>query len=363
MAKTTSKIHSEVKAAISKIRDRERHETALTPLSRNPLLLNLRGNFQKQLQPVFSKAGVNIDEVNKVLTQYQSERSRILEKEGAATAKSIAALQKTMRNGMENRRKALDVLGSKPFIVTPIPLMSADSIWATPVGMLIDSRIIPGNNVAKIKFETHDDTGGNYPSVSLYFYFFWKNDTQYAAVLNASADLILTGWAGLNAWTSFWGGSHSTMDLTAVMNVFVEGQQISTDSHQRTSIKSLSAYGGSDLFGDTGSDSDNIFGTFNLSCSKILVESDQLALFEVGMVASYTINNGSVGVSFCDVIQGDLPLFDGSVICPALNIELLTAPGVTSSPVTTTTGSLARRKKSSGRKRKKRRAAHTSNAR
>jgi hypothetical protein len=350
MAKMTSKIHSEVKAAISKIRDRERHETALTPLSRNPLLLNLRGNFQKQLQPVFSKAGVNIDEVNKVLTQYQSERSRILEKEGAATAKSIAALQKTMRNGMENRRKALDLLGSKPFIVTPIPLMSADSIWATPVGMLIDSRIIPGNNVAKIKFVTHDDTGG-YPSVSLYFYFFWKNDTQYAAVLNASADLILTGWAGLNAFTSFWGGSHSTMDLTAVMNVFVEGQQISTDSHQRTSIKSLSASGGSDLFGDTGSDSDNIFGTFNLSCSKILVESDQFALFEVGMVASYTINNGSVAVHFCDVIQGNLPLFDGSVICPALNIELLTAPSVTSSPVTTTTGSLARRKKSSGRKR------------
>lgn len=350
MAKNTSKIHSEVKAAISKIRDRERHETALTPLSRNPLLLNLRGNFQKQLQPVFAKAGVNIDEVNKVLTQYQSERSRILEKEGAATAKSIAALQKTMRNGMENRRKALDLLGAKPFIVTPIPLMSADSIWATPVGMLIDSRIIPGNNVAKIKFETHDDTGSNNPSVSLYFYFFWKNDTQYAAVLNASADLILTGWAGLNAWTSFWGGSHSTMDLTAVMNVFVEGQQI-FDSHERTSIKSLSAYGGSDLFGDTGSDSDNIISTFNLSCSKILVESDQIVLFEVGMVASYTINNGSVALSFCDVVQGDLPLFDGSVICPALNIDLLTAPGVTSSPVTTTTGALARRKKSSGRKR------------
>ena len=209
--------------------------------------------------------------------------------------------------------------------------------------------IIPGNN-GKIKFETHDDTGSNNPSVSVYFYFFWKNDTQYAAVLNASADLILTGWAGLNAWTSFWGGSHSTMDLAAVMNVFVEGQQI-FDSHERTSIKSLRPTEVRTCSEIPARDSDNIFGTFNLSCSKILVESDQIVLFEVGMVASYTINNGSVALSFCDVVQGDLPLFDGSIICPALNIELLTAPGVTSSLVTTTTGSLARRKKPSGRKR------------
>jgi hypothetical protein len=214
--------------------------------------------------------------------------------------------------------------------------------------MLTDSRTIPGNNVAKIKFETHDDTGGDNPFVSLYFFFFWKNESQFVQVIHANADLVLTGWCGVRAETSFWGGSQCSMNLKARLRVFVEGQEISSDSHQTTPIGDpISATGGSDIFGDADPESENIFDTVNVSCSRIFVDSDQLVLFEVGMIASYSIDNGSAGLAFCDVVGGDLPLFDGFVICPGLNIELLTAPGVTSSPVVGTTGSISRRKRSS----------------
>jgi hypothetical protein len=85
------------------------------------------------------------------------------------------------------------------------------------------------------------------------------------------------------------------------------------------------ASGGSDLFGHADSPSEDIFGTFNVSSSNILVASDLLVLFEVGMAAGYTVDNGNVSVKFYDAIVGEPPPFDGFVICPGLNIELLRA--------------------------------------
>jgi hypothetical protein len=350
MAKNKEKIESEVKAALSAIKDRKRLDILDARLPQSAQMLNLHNDFRKRLEPLFAESGVNIEQLKGVLAEYQRERLQVLKKQHAESAKDFAALSETLRNGLENRRRALEHLASKAYVTTPIPLLTANLIFATPIGMLVDSLATPGNNWAKIKFITDQQTDRKSVPIYLNFYFYWRNESQYLAVINANTDLVLQGWCSVEAETMFFGGSSTSLDLSADLRVFVGGRQLWGDSNQHTHIDYLSAYGGWDLFSDAGRASKDFWETHHLSYSNLLVPSYDLVVFEVSLTGVYYIDKGTVMLKFLDAERGSLPPYDGYIICPALNIELLTAPSVTSPTAGTISSATARRKTRAGRR-------------
>jgi hypothetical protein len=65
----------------------------------------------------------------------------------------------------------------------------------------------------------------------------------------------------------------------------------------------------------------DINGTFALSCADIQVQPGQIVVFEVACLATWWIDfGGSITVSFDDDPAGR------QLMCPALQVDLLTAP-------------------------------------
>lgn len=276
----------------------------------------LRGKLEKQLQLLFAEAGLDIAKINKILAEHQSEVRNVLEKEKSKSPKIFAALNKNLRSGIENQRKAWEQLASKPpTIITPIPLWSAWEIGVTPIA-LVDSHIEASNNWARILYTRHSDGEDD---IYVSFWFYWQNPSEYLAVLNAESDLLVQGWCQAVGSEQFLWGGDAVIDLSAKLFVYVGGARIESS---RVPIKTLGAQGGDEiLYWGTHTDSEGISGTYHMSCSNISVPAGEQVLFSVQFHAAYNLRHGSIDLDF-DTDQNK------SIMCPGLLINLLTAPPV-----------------------------------
>ena len=177
---------SQIRALIAAIKDRK--DPGIIPASQDSQILSLRRKLGKRLQPEFAAAGLDVEKVDKILAEHQKELRNVFKKNKAKSAKNLSAIKKNLQRGLMNQRKALDHFASKPYIITRIPLLEAHSIFAQPVGMLTDSHIEAMNNWAKFFLHEGADTGGS-THAYIRFYFFWQNQTDYLAVINADTDL------------------------------------------------------------------------------------------------------------------------------------------------------------------------------
>jgi hypothetical protein len=313
---------SESQAAIAAIRNRKDPAILQSRLSAGPPAL--RKKLVKQLQPVFAQAGLNAAKINEILAEHQNELRSALEKEKSKSAEAFSALNASLRRGIENQVKALQAIDSKPFIITPITLWTAQ-IFADPAGMLVNSGAEPGNNWAKAFLFENADTGtgpdgSDSIHASVFFYFFWQNQSDYLAVLNANSGLAVQGTCQAATFPDFLSGGSSSIGLYARLSAYVGGGDIYVENQIGREIAASSwpvVLGGS-----AASDQLEFVGGFPypLSISHVWVESGQYVVFEVRLFASYKISGGSISLDFSEG--------DNQVMCPFLNIELLTAPTV-----------------------------------
>ncbi|HXV25947.1 MAG TPA: hypothetical protein VED46_17040 [Alphaproteobacteria bacterium] len=152
--------------------------------------------------------------------------------------------------------------------------------------------------------------------MSLKFFFSWENSTDFFAVINANAALIVRGICQANAVGGVFFGGWVNLGLTANLKVHLGGTVL---QGPYASITTLTAdTWGSAFFGDGDLKTANIYTTPLMSRKNILVQDHQLVIFEVSLDATYWIDSGSVTIEFSSQ--------DRNVTCPALEIELLTAP-------------------------------------
>ncbi len=304
---------SVARAAIDAVKDRKRaalHQPGYAFRGK------LRHKLAKELRPLFTGAGLDLDKIDKVLKGSQAELRRSLAQDKAATAKQFAELAKLRLAGLANTRAAIEHLAFNAYLTTPIPVATPYLIGARPAGFLTDSHAEPWNNWGKPALQTDQDTSGNTARVS--FYFAWQNPLAYLAVINCSADLIANGHCSNTAEGGFFSGGSATVKLRAELNVFVGAVEISWQPGQKSDIVTITADGGS-IFDPGAIGNRDISATAHLSCNSIEVQGDQLVVFEVAFVADYSIDDGSIDLDFASG--------DNAVIPPALNIELLTPPG------------------------------------
>jgi hypothetical protein len=306
------------KAAIDAVKDRKQPMLLETGVQARG---KLRKKLGKELRPLFAGAGLDLGKLDKALQVNHAELKKSLAKERAATARQYAQAHKLRLAGLANTRAALEQLAGTPHLTTAIPLATPFFIGARPVGFLEDSSIAPFNNVAKPSLHVTQNTDGSSAKIS--FYFSWQNPIDFLAVLNCSADVIVNGHVKNLADDGIFTGGSATVKLRTELNVFVGPLTISFQQGQKADIDTITAEGGG-IF-DVGAVGDrDVSASTHLSATNIQVDGSRIVVFEVAFVADYSIDDGSINVDFASG--------DRSVVCPALNIELLTPPGPSVQP-------------------------------
>ncbi|HVT53912.1 MAG TPA: hypothetical protein VHE77_20200 [Dongiaceae bacterium] len=319
MSMRTAVDESKAKAAIDAVKDRKRERIEAVEFPQRARLAKLRHKLGKDLQPFL--AGLDLGKVDQALKANQAELRRSLAQDKEATAKQLAALAAADRAGLANTRRAIEHIKFKPYLTTLIPVETPFLIGARPAGFMTGSAAAPGDNWATAVLNSNQDTSAS--SMRASFYFAWQNPTSYLAVLNASADLVLNGSAGVDAQPGIITGGSATVSLRAELNAFIGQFEISYQQNQKVALASLSTDGGG-IFGLGDVLNQSISTTAHLGCTSIEVQGDQMAVFEVALVADYSLDDGHAVADFSA---------DRAIFCPGLNIELLTPPGPDDTPI------------------------------
>jgi hypothetical protein len=294
MAKKKNVSESEIKAAISAVRDRKRRDIAKLRPSDSAPVFSLRRKLGERLQPVFAEAGLDIQKINKILEKDQSALRSALEKEKSKSAKAFSALNTTdLRRGIENQARALRHIESNPLTITPITLWTALGIDPSP-DFAIDKNRGPANNWARFSF--YDENDGDY-NASVTFTFFWQNQSHYLAVFNATSSLVAHGTVTAHSRPNVLSGGDASITMDAVFTVHVGTADIGS-SVQMESVEAASQpqlFGG----GEGKYRSVGLTGTYPLpTISMVSLDSFEVALFEVSLRAHYSISGGDILLDF-----------------------------------------------------------------
>jgi hypothetical protein len=309
-----------LKAAIDKIKDRKRPDLGLLRMAQQAQRAKLRQKLGKQLQPLFAGAAFDARKIDKALTQAHAGLNDVLKKERAAAAKRMAPIVKQRQKGLANTRKALDQIKFQPLVTTPIPITTPYLIYATPVGMLHDTHVEPWNNWAKFTYSSDRNTA--YDSVVVNFYFAWQNNSDYLAVINCSTNLLMNGMIEATADPGWFFPGSAWLEMWARLTVFAGATTINYQGTQQRQMGTVYTEAGYSEIGSPGTiESTNIFGTYALSCADIHVDPGRIVVFEVACSADWWIDmGGSITLDF------DFDPAGYQVMCPALQVDLLTAP-------------------------------------
>jgi hypothetical protein len=251
-----------------------------------------------------------------------------LHKQKSNPSKYFSTSEDAFRLGVDNRRKALKLLGTitQPFTPTHVEIDTPFLIWASRNGtqasdILIDSHIEKSNNWAKIALRT--EASGN-DKVS--FYFFWQNTTGSGVVVNVSSYLMLNGFCEAHAdhgwiWIPYWGANtigFSNLSVDAELSPLEWWNQPPTqplhEPGQLQNVVTLNTSGGWGFLSPGETKSEYVSDNYHVTYDMFHIPRDAAAVFEVSLNLNYYSYNGSVYVDF----SPDTYL----VLCPYLQLEV-----------------------------------------
>ncbi|WP_395022716.1 hypothetical protein [Dongia sp.] len=310
----------QVKALIDKIKDRKGPELELLQMERESKQAKLRRKLGRQLRTEFAGAAFDARKIDKVLAGNQAELSAVLKKEAAAAAKKAAPIIKRQQAGIANTRAALEHIRYQPHLTTTIPISTPFLIYATPVGMLSDTHTEPFNNFAKFFYTSDRNTA--YDSVVVKFFFAWQNNSDFLAVINCSTSLIANGLLIDTAEPGWLFPGSAWIEAWARLTVYMGTTTINYQGSQQKQMGQVYTEAGYSEFGAPGSiNSVDLVGSFDLSASNIAVDPGRIVVFEVACSADWWIDfGGSITLDFNSNVAAR------QLLCPSLQVELLTAP-------------------------------------
>ena len=144
-----------------------------------------RRKVAERLEPYFAKTGIEVNTINQILAQSETNLRRAVNQRATRTKKLLAADKNRFRRIVDARRRAFEQLtnAAQPDLPAFVALDTPFLIWSQPQGMLSDSGIEPFANFAKIRFDlaSDDEFSG---AQQLSFYFLWENQNDNVAVLD-----------------------------------------------------------------------------------------------------------------------------------------------------------------------------------
>jgi hypothetical protein len=309
--------------------------TRAAALSSQAQATTRRRGVEAHLRSFFTKAGLDVVKLDQMLGQIQRDEREAFARLAAEAATHSARDQQALRHAIAERRRAIELLNTVSIIPPAGPrrivLDRPFLIWQTPrlEESLVDSKIESLHSSVKVRINTN--TGSDFTQFN--FYFFWENNSDFFAVVNVDTSLILNGFCEIEAVNGIFSGDKCFLELTGQLSLLELWDQTSGqpaqpmfENSQRKTAASLDASGGG-IFSSADIKSQMFINdAVDLSYSIFAVPGNSLAVFEVSLVVSFAFTDG--GGDIADLIFVDFA-DDGanrSIICPSVNLELLTAP-------------------------------------
>jgi hypothetical protein len=316
MAKVSA---SELERVISAARNRRVWDfrNRIRPES-SEVLANER-KLGERIRAFLTKAGIEVEEIDKMLADNQTERRRLLEKEKADAQKLLPRIEDTFRHGIDARIKALELANSsniKPptFIVLDTPF----SILAHPSNVLTASHIEPRNSTAKMFYDRGQE-GDVSEDVWVSFYFRWENSSPNPVLLeNVVAHLVVNGYWEVEANSSLLDYNYSQVVVAAELLIFELWNQAPPPLVESNRISELDVRGGfPGPWGSKGKTRYEIIvnGYDVVEYNSFAVPPEGVVIFEVRLNTSVLIEGmGSVATGW----DRDTPT---SVVCPFVQFK------------------------------------------
>ena len=241
-------------------------------------------------------------------------------------------LGKLARHGIDGRRKALEQLATIARAPNFIMLNKPFLIWANrffppstdpnATDILRDTHIEPLNSWAKIILNYASDdffSATQFATDQLNFYFFWRNESGFDAIVNVTSYLTLNGSCMVHANAGGLGLYHPNgVTVYAGLSVFEWWNEPPTEplSEPNQSQKVTHVGAGPNVFSGDTREALIPPTDYQVTYNIFRAPSNDLAVFEVGLSLDWFVNNGSVNVDFS--------FEDQLVMCPFLQLEVFT---------------------------------------
>ena len=343
---------SQFKQSLSAVKEgRRKYSKTLreADLSERSQRLKNRQAVGQVLEPFLTKAGLDVEKLNKILAENQSELRRNFQKQKVEASKHLPSERDAFRHAIDLGRKASEYLANRPPAVgfdlsSLISLTTPFLIWewphATP-DQLRDYKIEPLNSYAKIlidipAYSFDDDSGSATREFS--FYFFWENQSEFLAVAKAFSVLSLNGACEVAANSGIFSGDHMQLSIDAWLYPVtywlplppggdITDLRLRGDPLQHQKVLDLSATGGH-IFGGADFESKmfsaNSYGLSYGSYGGFQIPAWATVLFEVNLTIGYSYQGNSLPDEIvADFADNNLDYYVG---CPIVVLQLLTAP-------------------------------------
>jgi len=272
--------------------------------------LNYRRAVELELKPLLTKAGLDVQKLDKMAAQNQSELRRILANNKPEAARRGSLEMAAIRKEVQQRARALQ--NPTNLLVLPFTAINLDPIfiWQTNVGSFKGSQIAPGDSWVKFLMEA---TSGSF-STNYSFVFYWQNQRNDLAVVNVASSLVLNGFCQAFAATGFFSGDICYVDMVASLTLLGLWQADPQNPElppptpawqqsQYQPVTNLQAQGGG-LFGSVGVQSQTFSASsYGLSYDFFLIPPQSSAAFEVSLDVGIILN-GFVGDNATTVAVG-----------------------------------------------------------
>ncbi len=296
----------------------------------------LRQSVEQLLKSFGTKAGLDVEKLDQMLRQIQHEEENAFAKQVAELAKQSSWNATTLRHGIEEKRKAHELLNTSriipPLVPTRIVLDKPFMIWGPPP--TVDRTAVESNIESmhsSLKFRIDTNKGGG--AAEYAFYFFWRNDNDFPVVVNVDTSLILTGFCQAKAGRGIFSGDACFLQIYSELLLLewwdqtngLPAQPVPESSQMKYVVQFSSSAGG------LGSPPDNKYehffsAPFDLSYTLFTIPGKSVAVFYVHLNLSYNFTRGGGDINDRIAVDFKSPQGNYSVICPSVNVDILTGP-------------------------------------
>lgn len=324
---------SQLKAALTAAKEKRR---ALDFRQADAALLSQQLAHQRAvdrvLRPAFAKAGVDVENLNKMAQENLNELRRIFQSHQAEAAKRGSVEMAAIRERYQQRTRALQKPLSLPFVTTTLePIFT----WQTSVASYKGSQIAPNDSWIKFLMQISQGSQG----VDYSFVFLWENQSDGLAVVNVASSLVLNGYCAALVSQGFFSGDVAEVSLTANLTLLGLWQPNSQNPelpppnppYQQSQYNPLPGIyvQGVGIFGNPNHDFQaQIFSasSYDLSYDFFLIPPQSSAAFEVSLdVGLQFLSGGGNFGEIAEAVFADDKL-GYEVMCPGLQLDLLTLP-------------------------------------
>ncbi|RWC25940.1 hypothetical protein [Mesorhizobium sp.] len=229
-------------------------------------------------------------------------------------------------NVLEDRRKVLESIAKAgdQLNAYPVVMDTPYLIWASPIGMLVDSRVEPGNNWAKVEgrrqhgsgIEPFPDWRYFYDTVS--FHYFWDNPSaENYALVNVASTLVTKGSVVAKGYPAILNGGTGRLRAITSLILYQGAAHPAHQAAQEEVMYKVEATAGG-LGSGEKSDTKGVFYEASVEYKIFPIPPGTRTVFEVRLTLESAIwPTGSTSFDFASAAQ------DNYVKCPSLVITVL----------------------------------------